>query len=174
MLCGWKWSQTQWCWGRTLMAWLLGFRAVWLGQFPALSTEKHWYCSKAGAEPGLGFLVGFGFSFMSFFPQRDEVGLLWPQAWLLVSGLVRLEESSCLTALPCCWVVSVKKGSLWRQVLPWKSACQLSEARPEALMRQKGIWAGIKIPGESEFLDCLVWLNYFLFDSEVLWIQSPT
>lgn len=50
------------------------------GEFPALSTETCWCCSKAGVEPGGRVLVGFEFSFMSSFPPREEEGVLWPQA----------------------------------------------------------------------------------------------
>lgn len=50
------------------------------GEFPALSTETCWYCSKAGVEPGGRVLVGFEFSFPSSFPPGEEGGLLWPQA----------------------------------------------------------------------------------------------
>lgn len=84
--------------------------------------------------------------------------------------------SSSLIALPCCWGPSclLAQGSSRRQVLTCTSAHLSSQARPEALMRQKGIWVWIKSPGVSESLNRLVWLNYFLFDSEVLLNQSPT
>ena len=134
------------------MPWQLQFRASLLWEFPALSTEEYRDCSNAGRELGLGVLVGFGLSFMSSCPSREEEGLLWPQAWPPGPG----QLSQC-TAPLLGTVTSVGKGSPWRQVPSADPpACRLSQARPEALMRQKGIRAGIKIPGESEFLDSLV------------------
>lgn len=93
------------------------------------------------------------------------------RAWTLLLQT----KGRCLIALPCRQALSclLGKGLLWRQMPSCGSACLLSQVRPEALMRQKEIWAGIKIPGESEFLDSLELLKYFLFDSEVLYIEVP-
>lgn len=141
------------------MPWQLGFRALLLGSIPCSKQRKTLvlFKNRCRARPGFfGWLwiflyVLFSSEWWSGFIVATDLA---SRAWLF-----HLEAGSCLiTALLLGAVCG--KGSLWTQVVPWKSACQWSEVRPEALMRQKGIWARIKIPGDSEFLDCLVWLNY--------------
>lgn len=195
------WKHPEWCWTVTvsvsvqsvcishlaLNAVLLGVKSdpVVLGQdtramaapiqsFTAVGVPccKHrriprLFRCRSGAGPGcFGWLWIVLHVLLSLKGRRGFIVAtgLASRAWTAVSV-------HCPAAGHChlCWEgVTVGAGAVCIS-----SRCRLSQARPEALMRQKGIRAGIKIPGESEFLDSLVWLK-FLFDSQVLLNQSPT
>lgn len=142
----------------------LGFRALLSGPFLARSTGTRCSCSREGAEPSVGFVLGFGFSFMSSFPHREEVGSLWPQAWPPGLNFSTVENGRWLPQQPSPRL----RPALWlgRVCLSGRGhcagrCCPLHPPacchRPEALRRWKGSWVGREILGSLN--SYIVWCD---------------
>lgn len=160
------WKHLKWCWAITLSVCIshLTLNSVLLGvksdpvmtgedMHGTLDSEPHcwghswlWVQKHAAAvqeqmQSQVRVVLGFGFPFMSSFPQREEVGLLWSQACSPGSELFHWRKRRLSQQLFHCtalWlgpVASERKASLCRQVMPRRSTHLLSQARPEALMR---------------------------------------